>query len=193
VAEKLKSNSSDEEDLILVNDKDEVLGFRPQAEVHDGNGLLHRAFSIFLFNSAGQVLIQQRSQNKRLWPGFWSNSCCSHPRRGETTERAGARRLQQELGLSAPLMYLYKFIYRARFGDNIGSEYEFCSVLLAKSDSIVRADPREIAGWRFVDAATLDVELVAHPERYTPWFRMEWRCMRHDHAADISNFLNWHS
>ena len=91
--------SSEQEELILVDREDNELGFLSKAECHDGAGVLHRAFSLFLFNDEGELLLQQRSGNKRLWPNFWSNSCCSHPRRGESMEVATRRRLRDELNL----------------------------------------------------------------------------------------------
>ena len=112
--------SSDLEDLILVNSDDENLGTRPKRECHLNQGALHRAFSVFIFNSAGEVLLQQRTAQKFLWPLYWSNACCSHPRAGEDSEEAAHRRLKQELGISVSLTYLYKFEYQARY-ENVGS------------------------------------------------------------------------
>ena len=93
--------SFDDEKLILVDEHDNIIGYENKDVCHNGDGLLHRAFSIFLFTSNGELLIQQRSQEKRLWGLFWSNTCCSHPRKGETYEQATMRRLQEELGLKA--------------------------------------------------------------------------------------------
>ena len=107
--------SSDAEQLILVDSDDRVLGHDSKAACHDGAGVLHRAFSLFVFNGAGDLLLQQRSVGKRLWPGYWANSCCSHPRRGESMEQATQRRLQQELGMACDLRYLFKFEYHAHF------------------------------------------------------------------------------
>ena len=119
--------SSEEERLILVDSDDRETGTSSKSECHDGAGILHRAFSLFVFNPAGELLIHQRHPEKRLWPGFWSNSCCSHPRAGEEIETAIHRRLEQELGLDATLEYVYKFEYTAPFGD-VGTEHELCWV-----------------------------------------------------------------
>jgi isopentenyl-diphosphate delta-isomerase len=176
--------SSEEEMLILVDEEDRVLGYKSKGECHDGDGILHRAFSIFVFNSSGELLMQQREQQKRLWGGFWSNSCCSHPRKGEDVASAARRRLREELGLDVPLLQLYTFVYHARFG-SLGSEYELCAVLIGKSDDEVRPHPDEIADWRFVSPEALDRDLASRPDIYTPWFKMEWQRLRQEHLAEI--------
>ena len=115
--------SSESEELILVDASDNELGFLGKEECHDGDGILHRAFSLFVFNTHGELLLQKRSAEKRLWPLFWSNSCCSHPRKGESMQVATHRRLQEELSIEASLEFIFKFSYRAQFGD-FGSENE---------------------------------------------------------------------
>src|SRR5438552_4069650 len=109
--------SSEDERLVLVNDNDDEIGFATKQRCHDGEGLLHRAFSVFLFSPQGEVLLQQRSRQKRLWPGAWSNTCCSHPRRGELIGRAVDRRLREELALEAQVGFQFKFRYHARYDD----------------------------------------------------------------------------
>lgn len=172
--------SSDAETLILVDPLDRELGRLDKAACHDGDGVLHRAFSLFIFNRAGEVLLQQRSAQKRLWPLYWSNSCCSHPRYGETMVEATHRRLQQELGLRADLYFLYKFQYQAHFGE-LGSENELCWVYVGVSDDPVEVNENEIAAWRFVAPDALDAELARAPQTFTPWFQMEWARLRADH------------
>lgn len=174
--------SFDDEPLILVDSDDNVLGHMPKAEAHRGEGILHRAFSIFLFNSDGDVLMQQRASAKQLWGGFWSNSVCSHPRRGETVAEAAKRRLREEIDIDAELICLYKFEYHASF-ENAGAEHEMCSVFVACSDAPVAGNPNEIADFAFVSPAELDAELAARPDRYTPWLKMEWPRIRRDHWA----------
>ena len=134
---------------------------------------MHRAFSIFVFNSDNELLLQQRSPSKMLWPGYWSNTCCSHPRRGEAMATAVTRRLEQELGFTCPLEYLYKFKYQAQFGA-VGAEHELCSVYFGRYDGAVDVNVNEIAAWRFVGVEALERELAAAPETFTPWFKMEW-------------------
>jgi isopentenyl-diphosphate delta-isomerase len=171
--------SCDREELILVDADDREIGFRSKAACHDRGGMLHRAFSLFVFNRDGELLLQRRAADKRLWPMYWSNSCCSHPRRGETMDQAVDRRLYQELRIRCELRYLYKFEYQACFGE-AGSEHELCWVYAGCSDDRVRANRNEIAAWRFINATDLDAELVEHPDRFTPWFQLEWPQVR-DH------------
>jgi isopentenyl-diphosphate delta-isomerase len=165
--------SSEEEPLILVDASDRELGFLSKGACHDGDGILHRAFSLFVFNPAGELLLQQRSADKRLWPLYWSNSCCSHPRRGETMEEATERRLDQELGMTANLDYLFKFQYHAPFRD-LGSEHELCWVFAGTSSVEPRPNANEIADIRWVTPKELDDEFANEPESLTPWFAMEW-------------------
>lgn len=172
--------SFDDEPLILVDSDDNVLGHMPKAEAHLGDGVLHRAFSIFLFDADDNVVLQRRADGKQLWAGYWANSCCSHPRRGETTDEAAVRRLHEELGVAAPLTFLYRFEYHARFGD-VGSEHEMCCVYVARSNAPVAVNPNEISATRRVAPATLDAELADHPERYAPWLKLEWPHIREAH------------
>ncbi len=174
--------SSEDEELILVDADDRELGHLSKAACHDGTGVLHRAFSAFLFNAAGEMLLQQRAASKRLWPGYWSNSCCSHPRRDESMKTATERRLDEELNLAADLRFVYKFRYRSSYGD-LGSEHELCHVFLGRIGDDVRPNAEEIAAIRFVSAATLDRELSESPERFTPWFKLEWDALRHEHGG----------
>jgi isopentenyl-diphosphate delta-isomerase len=169
--EEVVSNAS--EQLILVDDNDREIGFKPKNDCHQGSGTLHRAFSIFVFNSSNELLLQQRSGAKMLWPNYWSNTCCSHPRRGEQMQDAVVRRLEQELGFKCPLTFLYKFKYQAQFGAT-GAEHELCSVYYGRYNGAVDVNVNEIAAWRWVDVATLEHELASTPDRFTPWFKMEW-------------------
>ncbi|MGD8441305.1 MAG: isopentenyl-diphosphate Delta-isomerase [Holophagae bacterium] len=171
--------SSEDEPLILVDDADREIGHLSKGECHDGAGVLHRAFSLFVFNPEGELLLQQRSADKRLWPLYWSNSCCSHPRRGETMELATGRRLAQELGMSADLDYLFKFQYRAQF-DGLGSEHELCWVFAGTSHDEPRPNVTEVAAVRWVSPDELDREFETNSAVFTPWFTMEWpRVKRH--------------
>jgi len=181
--------SSEAEQLILVDGDDVEQGFLSKAECHDGDGQLHRAFSVFLFNDSGELLLQQRSQEKRLWPGYWSNTCCSHPRRGESMQVATQRRLMDELHLESELQFVYKFAYQANYGD-VGSEHELCHVYLGKVHGHVTPNRNEIDAIRFLDAASLDREFVEHESLFTPWFKQEWRALRQEHAEALSPYLH---
>ncbi|WP_018014062.1 isopentenyl-diphosphate Delta-isomerase [Teredinibacter turnerae] len=180
--------SSDDDLLILVNEDDEELGAADKASCHDNNGVLHRAFSILIFNSNGDLLLQKRSSEKRLWGDFWSNSCCSHPRKGETMEYASHRRLWEELGLRAELTFLYKFKYQATFGD-AGAEHELCWVYIGVSDDTPSTNAHEISEWRYVSKASLDHELETQPQNFTPWFKLEWEEIHRSHGVTLSEVL----
>ena len=168
--------SSEAEELILVDEDDKEIGFLSKAKCHDGHGILHRAFSVFLFDDAGGLLLQQRGASKRLWPGYWSNSCCSHPRRGESMQTATRRRLHDELNVVGSLEFVYKFAYQADYGD-AGSENELCHVFLGRVPGEVRPNDHEIDRIRFVSAGQLEDEMSAAPDSFTPWFRQEWRTL----------------
>jgi isopentenyl-diphosphate delta-isomerase len=176
---KHKIVSFDSEPLILVDADDNVTGYESKRAAHIGGGMLHRAFSIFLFTEDDRVLLQQRSGKKPLWPLYWSNSCCSHPRRGESYDDAVHRRLREELAVDVELRYLYRFQYRAEFGE-IGAEHELCSVFVGKVPGPVRVDvnPSEIAAWRWVPSSEVDRLIENRPEEVTPWFIMEWQRLR---------------
>jgi len=173
--------SFDDEPLILVDAADREIGHLDKASAHDGAGVLHRAFSLFVFNPAGEVLMQQRAADKRLWPLYWSNSCCSHPRRGESLELAIHRRLVEELGFDCALRHLFTFTYQASFGA-AGSEHELCHVYAGSTAAVPGVNASEIAAIRWLAPAALDAEIAAAPERFTPWFKLEWQCLRTEHA-----------
>ena len=165
--------SSEGEELILVDSDDREIGFASKADAHDGGGVLHRAFSLFLFDDDGRLLLQQRAPDKRLWGGYWSNSCCSHPRRGESLEVATRRRLRDELNFETELEHVYWFCYQASFGD-AGSEHELCHVYLGRATDDIQPNDSEIAAIRYLTPEELAREMDAQPERITPWFRQEW-------------------
>lgn len=177
--------SFDSEPLILVDEQDNELGYLRKDEAHQGSGTLHRAFSLFIFNTRGELLLQQRAAGKRLWGGYWSNSCCSHPRRGEAMESAVQRRLYEELGIRTPLRYLYKFQYQAQF-DETGAEHELCWVYAGHSDDAPRVNLNEIAAMRYIAPEALDAEMQAAPQRFTPWFKLEWARIRNEHPEVLS-------
>lgn len=170
-----------DEPLVLVDEHDRETGFLDKTSAHQGQGVLHRAFSLFVFNADGELLLQQRAEGKRLWPGYWSNTCCSHPRRGETMETAIHRRLGEELGMQCEFQFQFKFQYQAQFDDE-GAEHELCWVYAGRSDAPPVANALEIAAWRYVAPDALDREIAAHPERFTPWFKIEWDRLRREHA-----------
>ena len=176
--------SDDAERLILVDAEDNEIGQLDKSSCHDGEGILHRAFSLFIFNDRGELLLQKRAGGKRLWPGFWSNSCCSHPRVGEAMEEAVQRRCEQELGFRTPMRFLYKFEYQAEFGE-LGSEHELCSVYSGTFQGEPVINTTEIDDWQWLAPAELDRRLTQNPESYTPWFKMEWQHIKQRFADAI--------
>jgi isopentenyl-diphosphate delta-isomerase len=174
----------EDELLITVNEEDEPLGPAPRGECHEGRGILHRAFSVYLFDEAGRVLLQRRSAAKRLWPLFWSNSVCSHPRWGEPLDDAAHRRVKEELGVEVGLRRVFRFVYQAAFGES-GSEHEACSVYVGRLSRPVAADEAEIAELRFASADEVDAALASEGEAYTPWFRIGWQRLRREHWEEV--------
>jgi isopentenyl-diphosphate Delta-isomerase len=174
---------TDSDALILVDQADRPLGQLSKQRCHEGRGILHRAFSLLIFNSLGELLLQQRSASKRLWPLYWSNSVCSHPRNAEGMEVATHRRLREELGITCDLHFLFKFEYRAQF-DADGAEHELCSVFAGRSDGPLCVNPEEIADWRWVAPEVLHAEMGgAEAAKFTPWFILEWTRLWRDHRA----------
>jgi len=177
--------AADSEPLILVDETDREVGHLSKARCHQGRGVLHRAFSLLIFNGAGEWLLQQRAPSKRLWPLYWSNSCCSHPRRAETLEAAIHRRLYEELGLRCPLHFLFKFQYQAQF-DTAAAEHELCSVFIGRCTEPVRINRDEIATWRWSTPQALQAEITGPgAESFTPWFVLEWERIWRDHREVI--------
>lgn len=176
--------SSDDEPLILVDENDRQIGTLDKASCHDGTGTLHRAFSLFVFNSQGETLLQRRHLDKRLWPGYWSNGCCSHPREGESIHEAVVRRATQELGLEIEPRFLFKFQYRVSFQD-IGAEFELCSVFVCATRQDPHVNASEIEDWRWIAPDELDREIEAKPSSFTPWLMIEWNRLRTNFAAEF--------
>ena len=159
-----------EEQVILVNEKDEPIGLMGKMEAHE-KGLLHRAFSVFVFNSKQEVLLQQRAACKYHSPNLWTNTCCSHPRAGETNQQTGERRLQEEMGLQVPLREVFSFIYKAPF-DNGLTEHEYDHVLVGYSDAQPQINPEEVASWKWLSLEAIKEDILQAPERYTAWFKI---------------------
>ncbi len=176
--------AADSDTLILVDEADHGVGHLSKVLCHQGRGILHRAFSLLIFNDRGELLLQQRSASKRLWPLYWSNSCCSHPRRAETMEAAMRRRLEEELGLRCPLHFLFKFQYQAQF-DETGAENELCSVFIGRSTDSVKINADEIHAWRWVQPEALQAEMTGGGGDFTPWFMLEWARVWRDHRSQV--------
>jgi isopentenyl-diphosphate delta-isomerase len=177
--------TADSDALILVDEADRDLGFLSKALCHQGRGVLHRAFSLLIFNESGDLLIQRRSPSKRLWPLYWSNSCCSHPRGSETMQAATQRRLREELGIACELRFLFKFQYQAQF-DATGAEHELCSVFIGRCTKPPKVNREEIAEWRWISPEALQSELSDTGGRsFTPWFVLEWGRIWREHRSEV--------
>jgi len=159
-----------EEHVILVNEQDEQIGLMPKLEAHQ-KALLHRAFSVFIFNDKNELMLQQRALDKYHSPGLWTNTCCSHQRDGETNIEAGKRRLQEEMGFVVDLQESISFMYKAPF-DNGLTEHEYDHVLLGKYNNEPVINMSEVASWKWMLIEEVKVDIAIHPELYTEWFKV---------------------
>jgi isopentenyl-diphosphate delta-isomerase len=158
------------EQVILVNERDEIIGVEEKIKAHLV-GALHRAFSIFVFNSADQLLLQKRSCTKYHSKGLWSNTCCGHPRPGESIEEASHRRLWEEMGFDCEVREIFKFTYRAHL-DNDLVEHEYDHVLVGEFDGEPNPSRDEVDDWKWMDLTTLKHDMQENSENYTYWFRI---------------------
>jgi isopentenyl-diphosphate delta-isomerase len=158
------------EDIILVNDRDEPIGTMEKMQAHR-SALLHRAFSVFVFSSNGEMLLQQRAFNKYHSGGLWTNACCSHPRPGEETLQAAGRRLQEEMGFDVTLQKLFDFIYKSEF-DNGLTEFEFDHVYGGVYDGPIVPNKAEVHDFCFKSIDDIKESLLLSPGKYTVWFRI---------------------
>jgi isopentenyl-diphosphate delta-isomerase len=156
------------EEVILVDNDDEQTGTEEKMKAHQ-DAKLHRAFSVFIFNSNGEMMIQKRASGKYHCPGLWTNTCCSHPRPGESTEDAAHRRLKEEMGFDCDLKEIFSFTYRKGF-DNGLTEHEFDHVFLGECDKEPTPDPEEVDEWKWVKISKLQEDVAENPGKYTYWF-----------------------
>ncbi|SKB92157.1 isopentenyl-diphosphate delta-isomerase [Soonwooa buanensis] len=161
-----------EERVVLVNPQDEILGLMEKMQAHE-NALLHRAFSVFLFNDKGEMLLQQRAAGKYHSPLQWTNACCSHPRENESYLDAAKRRLQEELGISAELTERFNFLYKADVGQGLW-EHELDYVFTGEYNGDFTLNPEEVADIKYISINELKREIEEFPERYTEWFKIIW-------------------
>lgn len=158
------------EEVILVDSDDNVLGTMEKMEAHR-KGVLHRAFSILIFNSAGELLLQKRSREKYHSGGLWTNACCSHPSPHESIEESVRKRLQYEMGIDVNPTFAYTFQYKAPL-DNALIEHELDHVYVGQFDGTPEVNPEEVEDWKFVDVEDLRKSVKDNPEKYTAWFRL---------------------
>ena len=159
-----------EEKVVLVNERDEKIGLMPKMEAHQ-KGLLHRAFSVFVFNDKEELLLQQRAFDKYHSPGLWTNTCCSHQRDGETNLEAGKRRLQEEMGFDCPLEEKFSFKYRAEF-DNGLTEHELDHVMTGSFNNDPAINPEEVASFKWMGLEEVKRDMKDRPGQYTAWFKI---------------------
>lgn len=158
------------EQVILVDEQDNEIGSMEKIEAHE-KALLHRAFSIFIFNEAGEMMLQQRALSKYHSPGLWTNTCCSHPRPGESLEEATGRRIVEEMGFSCEMKEVFDFIYEAPFDDGL-TEHELDHVFVGMYNEDPEINAEEVAGWMWIDVDELLSEVKENPENYTVWFKI---------------------
>lgn len=159
-----------EEEVILVNQENEQIGTMPKMEAHE-KALLHRAFSVFVLNDQGEIMLQQRAAAKYHSPMLWTNTCCSHQRVGESNIEAGKRRLQEEMGFETELKELFSFIYKAPF-DNGLTEHEFDHVMLGNFNAEPNTNPDEVEAWKWMLPEDVKEDIANNPNEYTVWFKI---------------------
>ncbi|MGV0965450.1 isopentenyl-diphosphate Delta-isomerase [Empedobacter falsenii] len=159
-----------EEFVVLVDQDDQKLGLMEKQQAHVA-GLLHRAFSVFVFNSKGELMIQQRAANKYHSPTLWTNTCCSHPRDNETYEQAAHRRLEEEMGFDCELEYKFNFIYKAHLENDL-IEHELDHVFIGTFDNEPKLNPDEVMAYRWVELEDLKKDMEKNPQNYTAWFKI---------------------
>lgn len=164
------------EHVVLVDEKDTQIGIMEKMAAHIVPRL-HRAFSIFIFNSKGELLLQQRALSKYHSPGLWTNTCCSHPRQGETLEEATARRLKEELGMTCDMHEVFTFIYKASVGLGL-TEHEFDHVWFGQSDATPVINTDEVEAWKYMSLDDIAADMNVHPEQYTEWFKISFNEVR---------------
>ena len=158
------------EEVVLVDEQDRVIATEEKLRAHRNGGKLHRAFSIFIRDPAGRVLLQLRSRQKYHFGGLWTNACCGHPRPGEATDQAAHRRLREELGFDTPLREIFSFIYRVGDPRSGLTEHEYDHVYLGIFEGTPRPDPGEVDDYQWVEPGDLQRDHGRHPGRYSPWF-----------------------
>ncbi|WP_028115343.1 isopentenyl-diphosphate Delta-isomerase [Ferrimonas senticii] len=164
------------EHVVVVDELGQVLGTQEKMAAHR-SGVLHRAFSIFVFNSRGQLMLQQRALHKYHSGGLWTNTCCSHPRLHETFKQGAVRRLQEEMGLECELTEVFQFTYRAELDQGM-IEHEFDQVLFGITDQLPKLNPEEAASFRFISLDELDQQMAQQPQQFTAWFQIAYQQVR---------------
>ena len=163
-----------EEFVVLVDEMDNEIGIMEKQQAHV-EGKLHRAISVFIFDNKGNFLLQQRAFTKYHSGGLWTNTCCSHPRKGEDTLVAANRRLFEEMGIYCELKEIFHFIYKADFENNL-TEHEFDHVFMGVTDAIPNPAPEEVYSYKYIDNQELENDITINSNNYTAWFKI---CLPH--------------
>ena len=158
------------ENVILVDKDDKPLGLMEKMEAHE-KAVMHRAFSVFIFNEEGKLMLQQRALHKYHSPGLWTNTVCSHPRDGEATEEAAHRRIVEEMGFDCSFEEAFSFVYKAEVGQGL-IEHEFDHVFIGVSNLKPNINPDEVATWKYVDLQWLEDDVTSNSKDYTEWFKI---------------------
>ncbi len=157
--------------VILVDNQDNETGVQDKLSVHQ-LGLLHRAFSVFVFNTKNELILQQRADGKYHSPGLWTNTCCSHPKPGEKTIDACKRRLMEEMGMECGnLEFSFSFMYKCKFSNGL-TEHEFDHVYLGYTDDLPILNYAEVKEWKYISLIELEKEMKSHPEKFTEWLKI---------------------
>jgi isopentenyl-diphosphate Delta-isomerase len=159
-------------EVILVDENDNPIGVETKLKAHQNGGKLHRAFSIFIFDGGGRMLLQRRARQKYHFGELWTNACCGHPDKGHALSDTAHVRLSEEFGFDTELHEMFAFLYRASHAKTGLTEHEFDHVLWGTFDGNPRPNPSEIGDWKWIDLAELTMDLESNPDRYTPWFRI---------------------
>lgn len=182
-------SSMEKNNVILVDQRDRPLGVAPKEEVHQ-TGTLHRAISVLIFNSSGDLLLQQRAEDKYHCPGLWSNTCCTHPMPKESSREAAERRLMEEMGLAVKLRYLFHFTYFAVL-DNDLIEHELDHVFTGVTDDPPTPNKEEVKAWQYMAMDRVKPDILQHKRLYTPWIGICLDNMpKNESAASLSELLS---
>ncbi|WP_299053564.1 isopentenyl-diphosphate Delta-isomerase [uncultured Polaribacter sp.] len=177
-----------EEQVVLVDEKDNPIGLMPKMEAHE-KAVLHRAFSVFVFNKKGELMLQQRAASKYHSPLLWTNTCCSHQRDGETNLQAGKRRLQEEMGFVTSLKELFSFIYKAPF-DNGLTEHELDHVMVGYFEDSPIVNKEEVEDFKWMKLSDVQLDIENNPQEYTAWFKIIFKESYHKIEAHLQSENN---
>jgi len=177
-----------QEQVVLVNKNDKEIGYMDKLKAHQ-KGILHRAISVFIFNSNGKMLIQRRALDKYHTPGIWSNTACSHPRENEKTIDAASRRLYEEMGMNVELEFGFSFLYRAEFSNGL-IEHELDHVFIGFSDLNPIINRDEVCDFKYVDEQEIEALLKENSNSFSPWFKICYKkAIKHANTFSVKQLI----